>query len=102
MQILHKIYFYIYIMDDIRIINDKTGDVKYVSQLVANDTKMLAYYGFKIQHLEKKEDKEFFEKAVDSTLQAYDKAVEKIEQRIVSEIQVLNPAPKRGRKPNKL
>ncbi len=66
-------------MDDIRIINDKTGDVKYVSQLVANDTKMLAYYGFRIQNLPKKEVEE-----------------------VSNEIQVLNPAPKRGRKPNKL
>ncbi len=67
-------------MEDIRIINDKTGDVKWVSQLVANDTKMLAYYGFKIQNLEKKEPVEESK----------------------NEIQVLNPAPKRGRKPNKI
>jgi hypothetical protein len=42
-------------MERIRIINDKTGEVKHVSKLVADNTKTLAMYGFKVQHLEKKE-----------------------------------------------
>jgi hypothetical protein len=65
-------------MERIRIINDKTGEVKHVSKLVADNTKTLAMYGFKVQHLEKKE------------------LVEEIE------IQVLNEVPKKGRKPNKI
>ncbi len=66
-------------MDDIRIINDKTGKVIWVSPVIAKDTKTLSMYGFKVQHLEKKEPVEE-----------------------VSEIQVLNAVPKKGRKPNKL
>jgi hypothetical protein len=43
-------------MGTIRIINDKTGQVKFVSEIVANNTKTLEMYGFKVQHLGNKEE----------------------------------------------
>jgi hypothetical protein len=90
-------------MGTIRIINDKTGQVKFVSEVVANNTKTLEMYGFKVQHLEKKEEKEVFVKAVESNLQAFEAVVQRVEPiEEKNEIQVLNPTPKKGRKPNKI
>ena len=42
-------------MSKVRIINSKTGDVKFVSPMVAKDTKQLKAYGYVVQDLEKKE-----------------------------------------------
>jgi hypothetical protein len=84
-------------MGTIRIINDKTGQVKFVSEIVANNTKTLEMYGFKVQHLEKKV--EAFKEVVESIL-PNNEELESQEDK--NEIQVLNPVSKKGRKPNKI
>lgn len=38
-----------YSMSKVRIINDKTGEVKWVSSYVAEQTKQLATYGFRVE-----------------------------------------------------
>jgi hypothetical protein len=43
-------------MDDIRIINTKTGDVKTVAPHIANNAKLLKSYGYMKQDLGKKEE----------------------------------------------
>jgi hypothetical protein len=92
-------------IERIRIINEKTGDVKFVSKIVADNAQALAMYGFKIQHLEKKEaviePVKVEEKKAISEEEAINKMLnQKHEEK--SEFQVLNPTPKKGRKPNKL
>jgi len=56
-------------MSKVRIINSKTGEVKFVSSVVAKQIQQLATYGFKVQDLEKKEvDKVSYTDNIDSLL----------------------------------
>lgn len=43
-------------MSKVRIINEKTGDVKFVSPMVAKDTRQLKAYGYVVQDLGEKKD----------------------------------------------